>query len=327
METDSSLELGLPGIYRIEVPLPNNPLKAINSYVIKGRGRDLVIDTGMNRPECETALRAGLAALDVDLEACDFFVTHLHADHVGLVATLAGESATVYFNALDAASLARGLRWETYLDYARRNGFPPEHLETALHRHPGYRYTGRYERGFHIVHDGDRLPVGDYVFTCVQTPGHTWGHTCLYEPERRLLFSGDHVLEDITPNISLFAEGENPLRDYLASLKRIEDLPIALVLPGHRRAFTDLGGRIAQLREHHRARAEEALAVLARGPASAYEVAGQMTWDLSYRTWAEFPVPQKWFATGEAIAHLRYLEEQGRVKREVRGEMIYYRPA
>jgi hypothetical protein len=49
-----------------------------------------------------------------------------------------------------------------------------------------------------------------------------------------------------------------------------------------------------------------------------------MTWDLTYRQWEDFPVPQKWFATGEAIAHLRYLEDEGQVRREDRGEMILY---
>lgn len=320
-------ELILPDLFRIEVPLPKNPLKAINSYVIKGEGRDLIIDTGMNRPECEAVLRDGLAALEVDLDYADFFITHLHADHVGLVATLASEDATVYFNQPDAASITHGIRWEAYLEYARRNGFPPDQLQPALQRHPGYRYTGQHGRGFHLVHDGDRLTVGDYNFVCVETPGHTKGHTCLYEPEKRLFFSGDHVLEDITPNISLFADGENPLRRYLDSLARIEELNVDLVLPGHRRTFRHLRERIAKLREHHHARAEEVLRLLGRERASAYVVATRMTWSLTYESWEDFPVSQKWFATGEAIAHLRYLEEEGRALREDTGDMIFYRRA
>ena len=55
-------------------------------------------------------------------------------------------------------------------------------------------------------------------------------------------------------------------------------------------------------------------------------VAYRMHWDMSYKSWDEFPIPQKWFATGEAIAHLRYLEEQGTIHREPGdGKILYTR--
>ncbi|MHB9092716.1 MAG: MBL fold metallo-hydrolase, partial [Chloroflexota bacterium] len=258
-----------PGIFRIEVPLPGNPLKAINSYLVRGNERDLVVDTGMRREECRAALVAGLAALDVDLAAADFFITHLHADHYGLVADLATPTSTVYFNEPDARGVSGGLRWDAFADYARRNGFPADLLLAAIQRHPGYRYSAPRPPAFHLVREGDHLAVGDYDFVCVETPGHTPGHTCLYDPAKRLFFSGDAVLEDITPNISLFADGENPLRDYLESLAKIAGLAIDLVLPGHRRVFTGLKRRVAELQAHHRARAEEALTILADGEADA----------------------------------------------------------
>jgi glyoxylase-like metal-dependent hydrolase (beta-lactamase superfamily II) len=74
-----------PSIFRMEIPLPDNPLKAINSYVIKGEDHFLMIDTGMNRPECMEVMQASLRELRVDLEKTDFFVTHVHADHFGLI--------------------------------------------------------------------------------------------------------------------------------------------------------------------------------------------------------------------------------------------------
>ena len=49
-----------------------------------------------------------------------------------------------------------------------------------------------------------------------------------------------------------------------------------------------------------------------------------MHWDMTYSSWDEFPIPQKWFATGEAIAHLRYLEEQGAIRRVAEIERIFY---
>jgi glyoxylase-like metal-dependent hydrolase (beta-lactamase superfamily II) len=147
---------------------------------------------------------------------------------------------------------------------------------------------------------------------------------CLYEPEKKVLFSGDHILEDISPNISCWFTNENPLADYLRSLDKCLALEVELVLPGHRRIFKDMRHRVHELERHHRVRAEEVLAILARGSKNAYQVASRMTWNLSYRSWEMIPVWQKFFATGEALAHLRYLESQGRVHPEVSDHRIIF---
>ena len=74
-------------VYKIEIPLPESPLKSVNSYVIKGKDRNLMIDTAMNREECLNAMMAGLRELAVDIRKTDFFITHLLSDHLGLVLT------------------------------------------------------------------------------------------------------------------------------------------------------------------------------------------------------------------------------------------------
>ena len=71
------------------------------------------------------------------------------------------------------------------------------------------------------------------------------------------------------------------------------------------RLFRNCRERIDELKHHHEVRAEEALSVLGRGSQNAYQIASGMTRDLDYDSWALFPVAQKWFATGEAIAHLK----------------------
>ena len=60
---DAPVEEVLPDLFRIEIPLPENPLKATNSYVIRTSKKNLIIDTGLNRKECLAAMRAGLAAI------------------------------------------------------------------------------------------------------------------------------------------------------------------------------------------------------------------------------------------------------------------------
>ena len=70
-----------PRIFQIDVPLPDNPLRNLNCYVVQDRGENLIIDTGFNRPECREALLAGLAELDANWEKTNLFLTHLHSDH------------------------------------------------------------------------------------------------------------------------------------------------------------------------------------------------------------------------------------------------------
>ncbi|MBI5116169.1 MBL fold metallo-hydrolase, partial [Candidatus Poribacteria bacterium] len=111
-------------LYRLEIPLPGNPLKSINSYVIKGSARNLIVDTGMNRKVCMEVMREGLGKLAVDLSATDFFVTHLHADHFGLVAELATDTSKVYFNKPDAEHIFYTDGWNDMISFAGLNGFP-----------------------------------------------------------------------------------------------------------------------------------------------------------------------------------------------------------
>ena len=307
-----------PGLHRIEVPIPRSPLKAINSYVLTSRDRNLVIDTGMRRPECEQALRAGLEELAVDLSVTDFFITHLHADHLGLVGELATDTSRVFFNRPDGELIEAGIQdpgvwYEPVIDRARKGGFSDEEIEEALRRHPGLRFSPTSYPDFVFVDDGDELEIGDYRFVVVATPGHTPGHLCLYEPGLKILMSGDHVLGDITPNITMWRENDDSLGDYLESLEKVAKLDVELALPGHRTAIEDCRGRIAELKEHHRRRLAEVMAILADRSATAYEVASKMTWDIVAKSWEDFPVVQKWFAVSEAAAHLYYLERRGKI--------------
>ena len=242
----------LPGLCRINVPLAGSPLKATNSYVVKGRDRSLIIDTGWNREDCLAALVAGLDGCGVDLKQADFFITHMHADHSGLVSTLAAEGARIYFGQADA-QIVRSItteHWGRMIGSARKCGFPGEELEKAVGSHPGRRYSSDNSLNISVARDGDTIGVGDYSFECIETPGHTSGHICLYEPTKRVFICGDHILFDITPNITLSLEDGNPLKEYLSSLDKVYDLDVELVLPGHRSIFRNQKERIRELKLH-----------------------------------------------------------------------------
>ncbi len=253
----------------------------------------------------------GLNEFGIDLSVTDLFITHFHADHSGLISHLATDSTRVFCSAIDAHRINHGNNWYGMLVCACRNGFPP--IYEAVTQHPFFKWCAHNWVNFTYVSEGDKIIAGDYEFKCIAAPGHTPGLLALYEAKRKMLIGGDHLLAKITPNISTLEDNDNPLKDYLNSLDKVYKMDIELVLPAHRAAITDHRERIAQLKEHHQDRAQAIMDILQQGSQNAFEVASQMKWDMSIG-WDQFPVQQKWFAHGEVMAHLRYLEEEGRVK-------------
>jgi len=243
---------------------------------------------------------------------------------------VATENNTIYCGEVDAVRINWSLTpdfWPENLAFTGAYGFPLQELGAAMMKHPGQKYSPASEHDFSIVGEGDILETGDYRFVIVETPGHTPGHICLYEPDKKILISGDHILGDITPNITMFYKGlPDPLGQYLESLKKIDRMEIGLVLPGHRRVIEDVHKRIAELKRHYEKRLDEVLTILGDETMSAYQVASGIKWDLTYTSWDQFPLEQMLFATGEAISHLEHLRHQNKVRRfEREGNLLFER--
>jgi glyoxylase-like metal-dependent hydrolase (beta-lactamase superfamily II) len=311
-------------IFKVEIPLPKNPLKVVNSYFIISKDRNLIIDTGMKHKLCKDAMYEAIKSHNIDLNKTDFFITHLHADHMGLVKYLASESSVIYFNEPDRALLEMDHFFDEMAKFTKVSGFDMESAKQAFKDHPGAKYSPKTYPDFKITKKNQTINIGDYSLKCIETPGHTKGHTCLFEPEKKLIFSGDHILGSITPNISLWSLDDNPLNDYFNSLEKIKKLDIELVLPGHRLVFKDCNKRINELLYHHEKRLDEVLNIIKQGEKTPFETAANMSWDIDCKSWDLFPVMQKWFATSEAFAHLKHLEYLKKIKRTIRDSTIFY---
>ena len=314
----------MANLYCIELPLPKNPLKSINCYVIKGKDRNLIIDTGMNREECKAVLFPALKELDIDLQRTDLFVTHLHADHFGLTGDLATDSSICYFNRVETAVVKGASHWGDFLHVFVENGFPESVLKESMAKHPGVLYSPRRVVEITPVDDGQVIRAGDFELECIETPGHSPGHMCLYDAGKKLLFSGDHILFDITPNISYWPNMKDALRSYIASLDKVSKLDVTRVLPAHRKPWHNHLERIEELKRHHRHRLDECVGALQEGDMTAYEVAPYITWKIEYSDWEQFPIAQKFFAVGETIAHLHYLENDGVITRYTEEGQVYF---
>jgi glyoxylase-like metal-dependent hydrolase (beta-lactamase superfamily II) len=175
-------------------------------------------------------------------------------------------------------------------------------------------------------------PVGeDHVFDLggvrartIYTPGHTPGHMCLSIDDEGIVFTGDHVLFDITPNITEWSAVPDSLGDYLESLGKMRDMDVRLALPGHREVG-DFKPRVNALIAHHETRLAEALAIVGRkGGQTCYEVASRMKWKIRCNSWDEFPLSQVYVAVGEAASHLRHLVVRGEARIETVDDVEHF---
>lgn len=315
-------------LWRLRIPLVGNPLKNLNSYLITGE-RNLLIDTGFRQAPCRKGMERELAEVGADPERTDIFLTHLHSDHTGLAPELIHPRCRIWMGGTDCRRMTAyqdPALWRAMYDGYEREGFSAQEMAVLWDTNPAKEAGPVPYDGYICLEDGDTLSCGGCTLRCVLTPGHTPGHMCLYEPERRWLFSGDHVLFHITPNICRWEGVADSLGDYLRSLDRVRDLPVELLLPAHREETGDLPERVDQLKVHHARRLEGALDIVRSRPGqTAYEIAGGMAWSIRCRNWEDFPLTQKFFAVGEALAHLDHLEARGLVTHvRERGKNRYF---
>lgn len=294
-------------------------MKELNSYYIPGKERDLVIDTGFHCPECEHALFASLAELKSDPDRRDVLLTHFHSDHSGMAAECAGKNGRIYISRTDFTylgwSLNGVLEHQNFIRLSSE-GFPADELRYANAHNAAFRLQMSGMDGrLACLEEGDVLNTGLYALRVISVPGHTPGNIMLWEQKKEIMFTGDHILFDITPNITSWYQVEDALTMYLDSLKKARRYPVKLALPGHR-SGGDYSKRIEALLSHHERRLQEAYQTVKEYPGlTGYEIAAKMTWRIRARNWKEFPAVQKCFAVRECLSHLDYLRVRGGICR------------
>lgn len=312
------------GVTRIPLPMEGNPLGWVNAYLVDDDGGATLIDCGWKTGDVMDALERGLASVGRGLrEIARVAVTHVHYDHYGLAGTLrrAGVpalgmhredwNAAVFLLRDPAATDAASDRW------LARHGFlgVTDPGDEAAH----YARSELTEPTFFI---DDGAQVGR--LTALWTPGHSPGHLCFLDRGTGQLFSGDHILDPITPHVGAwFDTGEDRLGAYVASVERMRDVPARGVLPAHGEPFADLRGRASELLAHHHHREDAILGALdvAR---SATDVARILPWTRRERPFDTLGAWHQAFAVAETIAHLEHLRARGRVERRTLPDRIIY---
>lgn len=332
-EMDSKRELTKPQIicdriYQLKLPIPSSEFMYLLSYFVEGESEYLLVDSGWNSTVGFDALEKQLSEIKVDLSDISLIlVTHLHPDHYGLAHEIQKKSKSKIVMGIKAYEFIKRFKsfkdyFDKLIDWLKINGYPIKDLGDWVKESPAVMKSFEPQKPDIFMKDNEILDLGNFSFKVVETPGHSPDHICLYEPRSKLLFSGDHILPTITPNVSLpVKDFGNPLKDYLESLEKIRNLGVEKVLPAHEYAFNNLNKRVSDIEKHHEVRLREVLRVL-KNPKTAYQIAQEVTW--STGPWKRL---QKWeqrTAVFETLAHLEYLKYEGKLFSVIRNENVLF---
>ena len=322
-----SLEI-VPGIRWLRMPLPF-ALDHINLWLLADGGGWTQVDCGFGDDATRGWWQTHFATTFGGAKLARVIATHCHPDHLGNAAWLTERFAcplvmpqAEYLTAHALADEHSGYGVEPTCALFSRHGLEPQHVAALRARGNQYR-RGVPELPVHYQRliAGDGLTIGSRRWDVIAGHGHSPEHAALYCPDLGVLISGDMLLPRISTNVSVWPpEPEaDPLARFLASLESFARLPPdTLVLPSHGLPFTGIPTRIEQLRTHHAARLAEVEA------AATTPVAAATILPLLFRR--ELDAQQRFFAMGEAIAHLNHLWLAGRLRRlETNGSFRFVR--
>jgi glyoxylase-like metal-dependent hydrolase (beta-lactamase superfamily II) len=323
-----------PGIFWLKQPIlvEDSGADYINVYLISGPNGYLLIDAGWNTDSSFASFHNHLVKHGIGFEdIAQIFITHAHSDHYGMAGRIAKLSgASIMMHRMEQEYIIpRYVQMEELLqkmgDILIQNGVPENQVPKLRDSSVGMENYVVAVHPARILRQGETGTNGDFTFQVIWTPGHSSGHLCLYEPQRKILISGDHILPRITPNVSVHPQSiENPLGRYISALQEMRRLDINLVLPGHNEPFTDAKGRIDSIIKHHESRNAEILSVMNKKPMTGADIAGKITWKKDSR-WIDLSDFHRRVALCETIAHLDMMAGEGKVERYPRDGIVYYR--
>lgn len=312
------------GVFWARMPLPF-ALDHINLWliadVIQGEPCWTLVDTGVGLEPTRRGWESIFANHLGDRPIKRVVITHAHPDHVGNAAWICDRyaakgcmlTATVgeYFwaNIMSNGQVA-GFDNTSQTEHFRRHGVVDPMLGEIAQNRKSYYATlvPSVPTAFVRMAAGDSLSIGGREWQVFVGYGHSNEHASLYCPAINLVISGDMLLPRISTNVGVWpSEPEaSPVRQFLAALQAYTKLPEdVLVLPSHGRLFRGARERVRQLTEHHHARLAETLEACAV-PQSAAQIIPVMFQ-------RELDAHQTVFALGEALAHLHYLRDEGKV--------------
>ena len=317
------------GVHWLRMPLPFS-LAHINLWLLEDGDGWVVVDSGLGDDATKNIWEKTFSGVMDDKPVNHVVITHMHPDHVGCAGWLSDRFNVDLWMTREEYAMCRVLAGDTgreapdvAVSFYKAAGYTPE----ALDRYRKvFGFFGKFitplPDAYRRLRDFQKGPVGNHEWEVVVGKGHSPEHACFYNDELNLLISGDQILPVISSNVSVYPiePDANPLKDWIDSLLAIrERIPEdVLVLPAHGKPFRGAHERIDRLVSDHRKQLE-VLRELCAEPRRAIDVFPAL-----YRT--KITRDNLMFATGEAIAHLHYLRDEGEILAEADADgIIWYR--
>lgn len=328
------------GVFQFKVPMPSNPnvpdggLRYTLVYAVRVAGGWTIIDAGLDTDEGFEAFKASLAEAgirprDVRLIA----ITHGHPDHAGLANRFKEYTgAKLAMHRLDAGggtSQMAARDPEVVRGWMLSYGVPESELGDGFMNRQG-RHSHDHASPWRpsqpqvdvLLEGGEELVPGSDLWV-VWTPGHSPGHICVHDRQRKLLFTGDHILPQITPHVSLFpGDKGNPLGTFITGHRRLRELDVTEGHPAHEYSMPDVRERIDEIIGHHRERMNEILGTLRDGPRTAWEVASMIRWNVA--PWPELNPWTRRMALMETVAHLQHMAVEGEIQKQENDSLVRF---
>ena len=265
-------------MFRLRLPLPWPGVPHCNAWAVAAGDGFVLFDTGMHGPDSLAHLERALAMCNLRLQDTRLVVcTHAHSDHCGQVATIVEWAGCEVWMHPNHEHLTRMVEdpdavFARRIEVARQSGVPEEPLRryAAERGSRGSGIAGPIEPDRDLL-SGVSVPTDLGEWVAYETPGHAPSHVCLFQPERRVLISGDHLLG----RISLYFDhgySPDPVGEFLSSLDVVQRLGARLCLAGHGRTFTDVHAHIQGNRALVGERLEAVRGALGEDPLTAFEV-------------------------------------------------------
>jgi len=329
-----------PGILRSQLPIDLPGLGHVNCYFLEDQNGLAVVDPGLPGEASWDALQQRLGQAGYTVQNIHTVViTHSHHDHFGGTARILDATQAEVLTHERFATMWDNLDEPEFLDMDGNPLPDPESVAWDQRQLKTPWGTGRKPPPARImrqiesdggdmgysptptirVADRDPVRLSGRDWFAVHTPGHTADHLCLWDPERQIMLSGDHVLPTITPHVGGMFQDVDPLHQFLTSQERMKDFDATIVLPAHGHPFGDLGGRAQEIVEHHQERLDELLTLAGSGEHAT--VPDYMRELFKERSWGSM-------AESETFSHLDYLRRKGQlVAGDASGLMTFALPS
>ncbi len=324
----------MPGIYQFRLPVLPFLREDTNVYLIRGDEGWLLLDVGWDTPQAIAALEQQLREVGLEFkDISQIVITHAHPDHYGMAAKIKqfSHAALVMHQKEIEYVETRYIKIDALVkettEWLRLNGVPEEELSAQSKSLQSLLDYVTPIMPDTVLMGGELISTGPFQLQVLWTPGHAPGHICLYEQEKRVLFSGDHILPITTTNVGIhFSANAASLDDYLDSLAKMKKLDVDLILPAHEHIFRGLQQRIEELRYHHQERDAALAATLTGEPKTAYQIATKIPWMVEFAGvgWPDLSPLNRRLAIGETLSHLQSLMLRGEVQTITKDRLIFY---